>query len=120
MKKQKKKKSEEVEYFTASNGVVVEFAHDPEADIPPKDEELDALFAQKPIDINTLLFPEEQQAFSEFAAHKTRGRPRSTSPKRLMSFKFSPDIISAIKATGKGYTTRVEALLRQALAEGRI
>lgn len=116
----KQKKQTENEQFTASNGFVIEIAHDPEADIPPTDEELGRVFAQKAIPREQVMTPEFMQAWGEFAAHKTRGRPRSAAPKRIMSFKFSPDLISAIKASGKGYTTRVEALLRQALAEGRI
>jgi uncharacterized protein (DUF4415 family) len=38
----------------------------------------------------------------------------------MIAFRFSQDVLTGIKALGKGYNGRVEALLREALAEGRI
>lgn len=48
---------------------------------------------------------------------RKRGRPKVEAPKRLQSFKLSPDVIIAIKATGKGFNARVEAVLREAFIE---
>lgn len=61
--------------------------------------------------------------FPELAAHAAKrkvGRPKSANPKKLQSFKLSADLIEGIKATGAGFNTRVEAVLRKALKEGRL
>jgi uncharacterized protein (DUF4415 family) len=57
---------------------------------------------------------------AEYARKRKAGRPKSVAPKRLQSFKLSPDVIEGIRNSGKGYNARVEAVLRQALDEGRI
>ena len=54
------------------------------------------------------------------AVRRAVGRPKVAAPKRVKSFKLSPDLIDAIMASGKGYNTRVEASLRKALAKGWI
>jgi uncharacterized protein (DUF4415 family) len=64
-----------------------------------------------------------RDSFPELAAHAEKrkaGRPKVDAPKRVKSFKLSPDVIDAITTSGKGYNIRVEAALRTALAEGRI
>ena len=65
---------------------------------------------------------EKAQAFlANNAAHVAkRGRPRVDKPKKLKSFKLSQDVIEAIVASGRGYNTRVEAILREAIGAGRI
>jgi uncharacterized protein (DUF4415 family) len=57
---------------------------------------------------------------AEYSRKRKAGRPKSAAPKRLQSFKLSPDVIEGIKSSGKGYNVRVEAVLRQALEDGRI
>jgi uncharacterized protein (DUF4415 family) len=62
-------------------------------------------------------------SFPELAAHAKKrkaGRPKSAAPKRLQSFKLSPDVIDSIRNSGAGYNARVEAALREALDNGRI
>lgn len=54
-----------------------------------------------------------------YAVRKKAGRPKEPGAKKLQSFKLSPDVIDAIRATGAGYNVRVENVLRAALAEGR-
>lgn len=54
------------------------------------------------------------------AVRRMVGRPRVAAPKRVKSFKLSPDLITAIMASGKGYNARVEAALRRALTKGWI
>jgi uncharacterized protein (DUF4415 family) len=61
----------------------------------------------------------------ELAAHSVvrkakAGRPKVANPKKVQSFKLSPDLIEAIVTSGKGYNTRVEAALRDAVEAGRI
>ena len=54
------------------------------------------------------------------AVRRLVGRPRVAAPKRVKSFKLSPDLIAAITSSGKGYNTRVESALRKALEKGWI
>ncbi len=46
-------------------------------------------------------------------ARRLRGRPRSNAPKRLVSLRLDPDVIERFRATGPGWQSRVNALLRQ-------
>ena len=41
-------------------------------------------------------------------------------PKVHVGFRLAADVVEGIKATGKGYNARVEQVLRDALAEGRL
>jgi uncharacterized protein (DUF4415 family) len=38
----------------------------------------------------------------------------------MIAFRFSPDLVSAIKSVGKGYNVRVEKVLRDAFSKGLI
>ena len=46
------------------------------------------------------------------------GRPKSAAPKRNGTLRLSVDVWNGIKAAGRGYNRRVEAVLRDALARG--
>lgn len=60
------------------------------------------------------VFPEQ------FASLIRRGgRPRLASPKVHIGLRLAADVVTGIKASGKGYNARVEKVLREALAEGR-
>ena len=48
------------------------------------------------------------------------GRPRLERPKVHVGFRLAADVVEGIKATGKGYNARVERVLRDALAEGKL
>lgn len=61
------------------------------------------------------VFPEQ------FAAWKRGpGRPKSETPKVHAGFRLADDVVRGIKATGKGYNARVESVLREALASGKL
>lgn len=62
-----------------------------------------------------------EEVFPEQFAALTRqgGRPRLASPKEPIGLRLAEDVVSGIKASGKGYNARVEKVLREALAEGR-
>lgn len=50
-----------------------------------------------------------------------RGRPViGDAPKLHIGFRLAADVVNAIRATGKGYNTRVEKVLRDALAKGKL
>jgi uncharacterized protein (DUF4415 family) len=64
-----------------------------------------------------------KDSFPDLAAHAQKrkvGRPKSAAAKRLQSFKLAPDVIEGIRSSGAGYNVRVEAVLREALIDGRI
>ena len=48
---------------------------------------------------------------------KRRGRPRKANPKVQVSIRYSPEVISHFKATGKGWQTRVDEALKEWIAE---
>ena len=48
------------------------------------------------------------------------GRPRLERPKIHVGFRLAADVVEGIKATGKGYNARVERVLRDALAQGKL
>lgn len=56
----------------------------------------------------------------EYAAWKKRGRPPAATPKVHIGFRLAADVVDGIRATGRGYNARVEKVLREALAEGRL
>ncbi len=43
---------------------------------------------------------------------KALGRPKSESPKRLLTIRYDSDVIDAFKATGAGWQTRMNAALK--------
>jgi uncharacterized protein (DUF4415 family) len=45
------------------------------------------------------------------------GRPKKESPKIRVGLRLDADILAAFKATGKGYQTRINNILRDALPE---
>jgi len=48
------------------------------------------------------------------------GRPRVAAPKLHIGLRLAPDVVRAIRATGRGYNARVERVLRDALAKGEL
>jgi uncharacterized protein (DUF4415 family) len=48
------------------------------------------------------------------------GRPPLAAPKVHVGFRLAAEVVAAIKATGRGYNARVEKVLREALAEGKL
>jgi len=62
------------------------------------------------------------EGFPEFyAAWKNRGgRPPVEQPKLHVGFRLAADVVTAIRASGKGYNQRVEKILREALTKGEL
>lgn len=42
-----------------------------------------------------------------------RGRPKSANSKQLVSVRYSPEVLAFFKATGEGWQTRMDGVLRQ-------
>jgi uncharacterized protein (DUF4415 family) len=51
------------------------------------------------------------EAFAE--ARKARGRPRLLAPKVSVKLRLDPDIVTAYRATGRNWQTRINADLRR-------
>ena len=45
---------------------------------------------------------------------RARGRPAVEAPKQAVSLRLDPDVIAKFKATGKGWQSRINAVLRDA------
>ena len=75
---------------------------DPDIERPLTDEELAAM---RPID----------EVAPELAKKLRRGRPRVENPKVPVSMRLDPDVVDRLKADGRGWQTRANALLREAL-----
>ena len=45
-----------------------------------------------------------------------RGRPKSANPKQLVSVRYSPEVVAFFKATGEGWQSRMDGVLRQYVA----
>jgi uncharacterized protein (DUF4415 family) len=48
-----------------------------------------------------------------------RGRPPLETPKKAVNIRLSDDVVTAFKATGKGWQTRINDVLRDWLKEHR-
>jgi len=51
---------------------------------------------------------------------KPRGRPAIAARKQSTTIRLDADVMGAFKATGAGWQTRINALLREAVAAGRV
>lgn len=47
------------------------------------------------------------------------GRPRKKNPKQITTLRLDPDILAAFKATGKGWQTRLNDVLRANKPDGQ-
>lgn len=54
-----------------------------------------------------------------FAQMRRPGRPAATVVRPMVSMRMDADIAAALRASGKGWQTRVNTLLRQAVEQGR-
>ncbi|MHB0991106.1 MAG: BrnA antitoxin family protein [Burkholderiales bacterium] len=48
---------------------------------------------------------------------KPRGRPRAEHPKERINIRLSHEVVEHFKATGNGWQTRIDAVLRQFITE---
>lgn len=62
-----------------------------------------------------VLPPEVLQAFGK----RPGGRPKSAAPKQLVTLRLSPSVIEHFKGSGPGWQTRIDEVLRQAVANAR-
>ena len=57
-----------------------------------------------------------RDAFPDLAAsiERARGRPKLDNPKQVVSIRLDPDVIAKFKATGKGWQSRINDILKRA------
>lgn len=61
------------------------------------------------------------ELFRSWQQDHGRGRPlMADRPKVHIGFRLAADVVDGIKASGRGYTARVEKVLRDALAKGQL
>jgi len=60
-------------------------------------------------------FTEAFPAISETMRKKVGGRPRSATPKVAVSLRLDQDVVEKFRATGPGWQTRINKILRQAI-----
>lgn len=83
-------------------------------------EDLDAVDVPEMTDADFARAVPFAEAFPDFARSLKRqgGRPRIERPKVKVAWRLAADVVDAVKASGKGYNARVEAVLRDAIAKG--
>ena len=48
------------------------------------------------------------------------GRPKSVAAREHINFRWAPDLVARIKATGKNYNARIEKIVREAEQAGKL
>ena len=56
----------------------------------------------------------------DFARMRRAGRPRLEVKRPMLSMRTDPDVLEKLRASGPGWQTRVNALLRDAVSHGRL
>jgi len=64
--------------------------------------------------------PDAQPIAGGTGLKRVRGRPRSAVTRTMVSLRVEPDVLLALRASGRGWQTRVNALLRDAVAKGKV
>ena len=49
-----------------------------------------------------------------------RGRPKAAIKRPMLSMRVDPDVLAHLRASGKGWQTKVNALLRRAVEQGKV
>ncbi len=49
-----------------------------------------------------------------------RGRPNAAIKRPMLSMRVDPDVLAHLRASGKGWQTKVNALLRRAVEQGKV
>lgn len=65
--------------------------------------------------------PATQQELAQAReASRKRGRPVAAVKRPMLSMRTDPDLLEHLRSTGKGWQTRVNAVLREAVARGKL
>lgn len=86
----------------------------PAIKMPTRDEDRAIIAAAKADPDAQPLTP--KQLKSMVPMRKLRGRPKAKNPKRLVSLRYSPEVIDYFKSTGEGWQSRIDRVLRHYVA----
>jgi uncharacterized protein (DUF4415 family) len=67
-----------------------------------------------------VLPPEFFIEMDKLKAKRQRGRPKIEAPREMLSLRLKKNVVAGIKSSGKGYNTRVEKILEEALESGKL
>ena len=79
--------------------------------LPTKEEDKMIVAAAKADPDARPLTPGQLKAMVPMRA--LRGRPKSANPKQLVSVRYSPEVLAYFRATGEGWQSRMDGVLRQ-------
>jgi uncharacterized protein (DUF4415 family) len=107
----KKKKGKKPEYIEYEDGTRIELDED---DVPELTDE----WFQKAVQFDGL----PASLRRKLTGIQRRGRPRKAAAARKISIhlRLDPDIAKRLRATGRGWQTRLNAMLRTMMAEHRL
>ena len=57
---------------------------------------------------------------AQLKAMRPMGRPRIAKPKAAVTIRLDADVLEALRSSGQGWQTRVNALLRDAVVHGKV
>ena len=57
---------------------------------------------------------------AEMAQLRRPGRPVVDQKRPTLNMRVDPDVLAGLRASGKGWQTKVNALLREAVAQGKV
>ncbi|MDE3015629.1 MAG: BrnA antitoxin family protein [Pseudomonadota bacterium] len=107
----KKKKSKTPKYMEYEDGTRIELDED---DAPELTDE----WFKKAVKFDGL--PKSLQRKLSAIQHRGRPRKRPSARKISIHLRIDPDIAKRLRATGKGWQTRLNAMLRTMMAEHRL
>lgn len=62
----------------------------------------------------------KQQAQTAIAQTMRRGRPLAQVKRPMLSIRVDPEVLEKLRASGKGWQTRLNAVLREAVEHGKV
>lgn len=83
--------------------------------VPSTPEEDTAIVAAASSNPDAQPLTDEQRA-AMVPLRSLRGRPKSDSKKLLVSVRYSPEVVAYFKATGEGWQSRMDSVLREYVA----
>jgi uncharacterized protein (DUF4415 family) len=58
-----------------------------------------------------------KQMHSMVPMRSLRGRPKSASPKQLVSMRYSPEVLAYFRSTGEGWQSLIDRVLREYVSQ---
>ena len=79
-----------------------------------KDEAISLALAVKDEDIDLSDIPDVTELLASGKARIiSRGRPKKANPKKSVNIRFSSDVLARLRASGRGWQTKVDEVMRE-------